>query len=89
MISERDEKLKMMNVSLEDRIKELEKINNQVQEKEKVCSQEKENLSLEISALRNKLCSASAELKSCVSENNEMTGILESSKGRFSQQGKK
>ena len=76
----------MMNVSLEDRIKELEKINNQVQEKEKVCEQEKENLSLEITALKNKLSFTSAELKNCVSENNEMAGMLESSKGRFSQQ---
>ena len=75
----------MMNVSLEDRIKKLEKINNQVQEKEKVCAQEKENLSLEITALKNKLSFTSAELKNCVYENNEMAGMLESSKGRFSQ----
>ena len=86
MISEREEKLNMMNVSLEDRIMELEKINNQVQEKEKVCAQEKEKLSLEITALKNKLSFTSAELKNCVYENNEMTGMLESSKGRFSQQ---
>ena len=87
MISERQEKLNVLNVSLKDHIKELEErldeINNQVQGKEKVYAQEKENLLLEISALKNKLSSTSAELKIRVSENNELAGILESSKGRF------
>ena len=87
MISESQEKLDVLNVSLKDHIKELEErldeINNQVQGKEKVYAQEKENLLLEITALKNKLSSTSAELKIRVSENNELAGILESSKGRF------
>ena len=87
MISEGQEKLNVLNVSLKDHIKELEErldeINNQVQEKEKVNAQGKENLLLEITALKNKLSSTSAELKIRVSKNNELAGILESSKGRF------
>ena len=87
MISESQEKLDVLNVSLKDHIKELEErldeINNQVQGKEKVYAQEKENLLLEITALKIKLSSTSAELKIRVSENNELAGILESSKGRF------
>ena len=87
MISEIQEKLDVLNVSLKDHIKELEErldeTNNQLQGKEKVYAQEKENLLLEITALKNKLSSTSAELKIRVSKNNELAGILESSKGRF------
>ena len=76
----------MSNVSLADHAQELEErldeINNQLQEKEKVCYQEKENLSLDINALKSKLSSTSAELRNVVSENNELKVMLNSSKGK-------
>ena len=76
----------MSNVSLTDHVQELEErldeINNQLQEKERVCDQEKENLSLEINALKNKLSSTSAELLNVVSENNEMKVMLNSFEGK-------
>ena len=86
MISESEGKLKKTNASLQGNVKELQKmldnVNNQLQDKDKVCKQEKETLSLEINALENKLSSTSAELLNVVSENSEMKVMLNSSKGK-------
>ena len=86
MISESEGKLKKTNASLEDNVKELQKmldnVNDQLQDKDKVCKQEKETLLLEINALENKLSSTSAELLNVVSENSEMKVMLNSSKGK-------
>ena len=86
LISESEKRLSVSNVSLEEHVQELEErldeINNQLQEKEKVCDQEKENLSLEINVLKNKLSSTSAELLNVVSENNDMKFMLNSYEGK-------
>ena len=76
----------MSNVSLADHAQELEErldeINNQLQEKEKVCYQEKENLSLEVNALKKKLSFTSADLLNVASKNNELKVMLNSYKGK-------
>ena len=77
----------MTNASLKDHVKELQKmlddVKNQLQDKDKVCKQEKENMSHEITALKSKLSSSNAELKNSVSKNKELTVMLESSRGRL------
>lgn len=86
LISEREEELTKLNASLDDHGKELQeklrKVNCQLLEKEKVCNEEKRNLSLEIVELKDKLYSTKAELESAVSNNKEMTEILNKCQGR-------
>ena len=77
----------MTNASLKDHVKELQKmlddVKNQLQDKDKVYKQEKENMSHEITELKSKLSSSNAELKNSVSKNKELTVMLSSSRGRL------
>ena len=85
-ISEREEELTKLNASLDDHGKELQeklkKINCQLLKKEKMFNEEKRNLSVEIVALKDKLCSSNAELESAVSNNKTMTEMLNKCQGR-------
>ena len=75
----------MTNALLEAHITELqeklEKLNVQLQEREKVNTLEKANLSREIIAFKGKLSSANAELQNIVCEKSEMKTVLNSCKG--------
>ena len=77
----------MTNASLKDHVKDLQKmlddVKNQLQDKDKVYKQEKENMSHEITELESKLSLSNAELKNSVSKNKELTVMLESSRGRL------
>ena len=77
----------MTSASLEHNVQELQKmlddVNNQLQDKDKVCKQEKENLSHEVTVLKSKLSSSNDELKNSDSKNKELAGKLDSSRGRL------
>jgi len=74
-----------MNASLEDHNKELqyklEEMKNQLQEREKLHSQEKAEISQEINALKSKLTSIDDELQKTVFKKTEMMAMIQSSKG--------
>ena len=85
LFSEREEKLSVINISLEKRLMEvqesLDKINKQLQEKEKACNQEKENLSREITTLKRNITFTNAELQNVVSQIDELMAVLKNNKG--------
>lgn len=88
LISEREQKLKMTNVSLEDCAEELQKrlheMSNTLQEKERTCNEEKETLSCKMNALENKLSATNDKLRTALSKNDENTALLKSYRGKSS-----
>ena len=75
----------MINNSLEKRFVEvqesMDKINKQLQEKEKSCHQEKENLTREITTLKRNISSTNAELQNIVSQKDKLMAELNNYKG--------
>ena len=67
----------------------LDDVNNQLKDKDKVCKEEKEILSHEITALKGKLSSSNDELKNSDSKNKELAAMLDSSRGRLKKDYKK
>ena len=59
----------------------LDTINKQLQEKEKACNQEKENLSREITTLKRNITSTNAELQNVVSQKDELMAVQNNYKG--------